>query len=67
MTVLTIHLANKLDVKLVEHLVKSLNGTIEKKEEESPYNPEFVAKILKSSEEAKNGNTVSIDLKSLWK
>ena len=35
--------------------------------EEKPYNPEFVKKILKSREDAKNGKSVSIPLEDLWK
>jgi len=67
MTAITLHLTNLKDIKQFEKLAKKLNVTIEKKEEESPYDPEFVAKILRSSEQAKNGETVSIDLKKLWK
>ena len=40
------------------------------KEEESPYNPEFVAKILKSQEDFKNGKGKSFtieELEALWK
>ena len=35
--------------------------------EEKPYNPEFVAKIEKSRQQAKEGKTVSIDLDDIWK
>ena len=33
---------------------------------ESPYNPEFVKKVLERSKNAKEGNTVKINPKDLW-
>ena len=33
---------------------------------ESPYNPDFVKKILERSKSAKEGNTVEIDPNDLW-
>lgn len=35
--------------------------------EESPYNPEFVAKILRGREQVKAGKGVKITLEDLWK
>ncbi len=35
--------------------------------EESPYDPEFVKKILQGREDYKNGKSVSIPLEDLWK
>lgn len=37
------------------------------KETESPYNPEFVAKIQKSRKQAGEGKTVKIALDDIWK
>lgn len=37
------------------------------KETESPYNPEFVAKIQKSRKQVSEGKTVKIDLDDIWK
>jgi hypothetical protein len=34
---------------------------------EKPYDPEFVAKIQKSRQQAKEGNTVKMDLNEIWK
>lgn len=53
-------------------LVSSLKfiKVVEQNPEESPYNPEFVAKIQKSRQDYKEGKgrTVSIDeLNALWK
>jgi len=67
MTAITLHLTNLNEVKLVEQLAKTLKVKFEKKEEESPYDPEFVAKILRSDEDVKNGRTHKLDLKNLWK
>ena len=35
--------------------------------EESPYNPEFVAKVKKSKEQIKNGEYRIINTEDLWK
>ena len=67
MTAITLHLTNLKDIKQFEKLAKKLNVTIEKKEEVSPYDPEFVAKILKSEEDMKNGLGRKIAIKDLWK
>ncbi len=37
------------------------------KTKDSPYNPEFVAKIERSRYQAREGKTVSIDLDDIWK
>ncbi len=35
--------------------------------QESPYNPDFVAKIQKSRKQATEGKTVKIELDEIWK
>ena len=35
--------------------------------QESPYDPDFVAKIQKSRKQATEGKTVKIDLDEIWK
>jgi len=40
---------------------------IDFRSEKSPYNPEFVEKILQGREDIKNGKGVKIDTKNLWK
>jgi len=35
-------------------------------QDKSPYNPEFVKKILERSKSAKEGNTVKVDPNDLW-
>jgi methionyl-tRNA synthetase len=37
------------------------------KDTDSPYNPEFVAKIIKSRKQALEGQTVDIALDEIWK
>lgn len=49
-----------------EAVLKALNIAF-KKEEKSPYNPEFVAKINRGEQAAKNGKGVKIDVNELWK
>ena len=39
----------------------------ETKDSESPYDPEFVKKILDGREDVKNGKGVKIALEDLWK
>ncbi|MEJ7683518.1 MAG: DUF2683 family protein [Segetibacter sp.] len=43
----------------------ALNVPFEK--EESPYDPQFVAKIKKGEKAAKEGKGVKVDMASLWK
>jgi len=48
--------------------LKALKIPFEKVEDgESPYNPEFVAKIEKSMQQANEGKVVKIDLDDIWK
>ncbi|TCD27123.1 hypothetical protein EZ456_11435 [Pedobacter psychrodurus] len=60
------HPKNKKQEIAIEAVLKALNVSFQK-EEESPYNPEFVAKIKKSLTEVKKGNYLTLDPnKSLW-
>lgn len=52
-------------------IFKAMNVSFEmkkdiKKEDESPYDPEFVKKILDRSQNAKKGNVLEIDTANLW-
>ncbi|HAL83612.1 MAG TPA: hypothetical protein DCO83_16390 [Mucilaginibacter sp.] len=50
----------------IEAILMALDVSF-KKEEKSPYSPEFVAKIKESIEQAKQGNVVVIkDPKNIW-
>jgi len=51
-------------------LIKSLDFVTVKDEKdvnESPYDPEFVAKIKESRQQAKEGKTIKMDLDDIWK
>jgi hypothetical protein len=66
METLIVQPKNQKQLDAVEAVLKALNVTF-KKEEKSPYNPEFVAKIKKSQKQIKEGNYVTIDpSKSIW-
>lgn len=56
----------KKHLPLLKELAKSLHIEIEE-ESISPYNKEFVAKILKGEKELREGKGVTIALKDLWK
>ena len=60
------HPKNKKQEAAIEAVLKALNVSF-KKEEESPYNPEFVAKIKSRAASAERGNVTKIkDPKNIW-
>ncbi len=66
METLTIHPKDKSQLTAVKAVLKVLKVPFERaKEEESPYNPEFVAKIKRSRKQAKEGKTVTYTLDQL--
>lgn len=70
METLTIHPKDKDQLTTVKAVLKALKVPFEKAEEESPYNPEFVAKIKQGDRDIKagKGRKVSLDeLNRLWK
>ena len=70
MEVMTIHPKNKKQVELIEEFLKKLKVPFEKDKDESPYNPEFVKKILQGDKDLKDGKgrKVTMDeLNKLWK
>jgi len=53
----------------IKNFLKELNVTFKtksKKDKEKPYDPAFVKKILDRAENAKKGNTITIDPNDLW-
>ncbi len=66
MTTLTIDTKDKEILKAVKALLKGFEVPFEV-ESDSPYDPEFVAKIKKSQQEVKDGKTVKIHLDEIWK
>lgn len=56
----------KKHLPLLKELAKSLHIEIEE-EGKSPYNKEFVAKVLKGDKDLKEGKGVIIPLEDIWK
>lgn len=56
----------KKHLPLLKELAKSLHIEIIE-DDKSPYNKEFVAKILKGEKELREGKGVTISLEDLWK
>jgi hypothetical protein len=66
METLIVHPKNQKQLATIEAILKALDVSFNK-EEKSPYNPEFVAKVKESIEQAKKGNVVTIkDPKNIW-
>ena len=60
------HPKNKKQEAAIEAVLKALNISFVK-EDESPYNPEFVAKVKARTANAKKGDVVRIkDPKNIW-
>lgn len=71
MTTLTVEPRNKRELSMVKKVLEALEVKFKPNEEEdAPYNPEFVEKILKGREDSKNGKGRKItinELNALWK
>lgn len=65
METLIVRPKNKEQLAAIKAFVKALK--IDFTSEKSPYNPEFVAKILKAKSDVKNGKGVKISIEDLWK
>lgn len=59
------HPANEKELSVIKAFFNALKIKFEVKD--SPYDPEFVAKINKSRKQAAEGKTVKIDLDDIWK
>lgn len=66
METLKIHTKDKEQLKTVKTILKALKVPFEASEE-SPYDPEFVAKIKESERQAKKGMVKAIKTEDLWK
>ncbi|MBP8155569.1 MAG: hypothetical protein KAX81_00980 [Leadbetterella sp.] len=64
--VLIAHPTNANELGVIKAFFEALKIKFEVAEE-SPYNPEFVAKIQKSRKQAMEGKTVKISLDEIWK
>jgi hypothetical protein len=59
--------ADKAKLQQIIDYLNRLQVSYEVKEEESPYDPSFVAKIKESEKAANNGDVRTIDLDEVWK
>ncbi len=66
MSTLTIYPKNKEEEKVYLQLAKVLKSKISR-ETKSPYNTDFVKKILKGQKEIREGKGVKIKVDDLWK
>jgi hypothetical protein len=70
MEAITIHPKDEEQFSVVEAFLNALKVPFEKSNEESPYNPEFVKKILQGDKDIKEGKGRKItieELNDLWK
>ena len=61
-----VHPANAQEMSVIKAFFEALKIKFEVAKD-SPYDPEFVAKIEKSRKQAAKGKTVKIDLDDIWK
>lgn len=68
MEAIILHPKNKTQLSILKNLAKEMGMSFETKEEkENLYNPEFVAKIMRSREDSKQGRVTVIKTEDLWK
>ena len=65
METMILHPQNKEQLTALKAIAKALKVDFETKP--GNYNPNFVAKILKGTEDVKNGKGVKINVEDLWK
>ncbi|WP_262248199.1 DUF2683 family protein [Parapedobacter soli] len=67
MDTVLIRLKNKKQLEPTKAFAKALKMDFETNDSESPYDPEFVDKILKGRKDVKNDKGVKIAVGDLWK
>ncbi|MEO8853569.1 MAG: DUF2683 family protein [Ginsengibacter sp.] len=67
METILIYPKSKEQVKVFEQMAKALKVPFEKIEKESPYDPEFVDKILQGDKDKEAGRYRIIKTEDLWK
>lgn len=67
MEAIVIHPKTKEQLAALKAFAKALKIDFETTESKTPYNPEFVNKILQGREDIKNGKGVKIAIEDLWK
>ena len=65
METMIMHPKNKEQLIALKAIAKALK--VEFEVEKSPYNPDFVKKILQGKEDIKNGKGIKISVEDLWK
>jgi len=66
MTILTVRPRNKKELSAIKKVLEVLKMDFESNDE-SPYDPEFVQRVLLAKEEIKQGKGVKIATEDLWK
>lgn len=66
METVIMHPKNKEQLAAIKAFAKALKVDFDTKKE-SPYDPEFVKKILQGREDVKKGKGIKIPLEDLWK
>ena len=66
MEAIVLHPKNQNQLSILKKLAKEMGMDYETATT-SPYNPEFVAKIMRSREDSKNGRVTVIKTEDLWK
>ena len=61
-----VHPSNAQEMSVIKAFFEALKIKFELAKD-SPYDPEFVAKIERSRKQAANGKTVKIELDDIWK
>jgi hypothetical protein len=61
-----VHPSNEQEMSVIKAFFEALKIKFEVAKD-SPYDPEFVAKVEKSRKQAAEGKTVKIDLDDIWK
>ncbi len=61
-----VHPSNEQEISVITAFFKALKIKFELAKD-SPYDPEFVAKIEESRKQVAEGKTVKIDLDDIWK
>jgi len=65
METITIKPKNKKDLKIILDLAKHLKAEVYR--QDSPYDPEFVEKIMEGEKQFQKGEGVRMNLEDLWK
>ena len=65
MTTFTVHTDDKEQLKVLKAFMKALKIKFDVSKDDTSYNPEFVAKIMESKQQAENGNYTTVKKEDL--